>query len=102
MSNSLPTSVGTALGEAIDLFALKTIQNNLSENVNSTLQSLLRLRGPKTIESVERRIRAVIIIRNNPEFLEKIQIDRNLRSKFYINNLKVMELPDIENWVIST
>lgn len=97
----MPTSVVAALTEVIALFALKTIQNNLSENVNSMLQSLLRLRGPKTVESVERRIRAVIIIRNNPELLEEVQIDRNVRGEFYINNLKLIELPSMENWMIS-
>ncbi|MHA1284194.1 MAG: hypothetical protein ACTSQP_16975 [Promethearchaeota archaeon] len=83
------------------MFALKSIQNNVSENLNSVLQSLLRLRGPKTIESVERRIRAWVIVRNNPEILDEIQIERTLRGTFLINNLKLIELSNLEDCVIS-
>ncbi len=98
MSKGLPVSLEEALLEVIELFALKKTQNNLSETMNSVLQSLLRLRGPKTVSSVERRIRAWVIIRNTPDLLDEIQIDRNIRGTFYINNLKLIELPTIENW----
>lgn len=77
-----------------------SIQNNVSENLNSVLQSLLRLRGPKTKESVERRIRAWIIVRNKPEILNEIQIERNVQGSFLINNLKLVELTNLENGVI--
>jgi len=101
VSKNLPASVAAALTEVLHLFALKSIQNNVSENLNSVLQSLLRLRGPKTIESVERRIRAWVIVRNNPEILDEIQIERTIRGTFLTNNLKLIELSNLEDWVIS-
>ncbi|MHA1342320.1 MAG: hypothetical protein ACTSO2_20290, partial [Promethearchaeota archaeon] len=78
-----------------------SIQNNVSENLNSVLQSLLRLRGPKTIKSVERRIRDWVIVRNNPEILDEIRIERTIRGTFLINNLKLIELSNLDDWVIS-
>ena len=101
ISKKLPASLTTALTEVLNLFALMSIQNNLSENKNSILQSKMRLRGPKTVKSVERRIRATEIVQNQPEILEKIQISRNVRGSFYMNNLKVIELPNMKNWEIS-
>ena len=64
-----------------------SIQNNLAENKNSILQAILRFRGPKTIESVERRIRATLKICNNPELLDEIRITRNIKGVFLINNI---------------
>ena len=51
----------------------------------------MRLTGPKTIESVEQRIRATSKIRNYPELLDEILIDRKVRGDFLINNLNLME-----------
>ena len=63
--------VGAGLNATLKLFPLMSIQNNLAENINSILRVIIRLRGPKTIESVERRIRATLKIRNHPEILDK-------------------------------
>ncbi|MHA1149747.1 MAG: hypothetical protein ACTSR8_16045 [Promethearchaeota archaeon] len=65
------------------------------------LQSLLRLRGPKTVESVEQRIRAFLIVRNIPELLDKIQIERNVRGKFFKDNISSMESSSLVNGVWS-
>jgi len=91
--------VSAALAEVLNLFALKSIQNNVSENLNSVLQSLLRLRDPKTVESVERRIRAFLIVRNIPELLDEIQIDRNVRGKFFEDNMNSAEFTNLVNGV---
>lgn len=101
ISKGLPASLATALAEVLNLYALMSIQNNLSENKNSILQSKMRLRGPKTVKSVERRIRATEIVQNQPEILEEIQISRNVRGSFYMNNLKVINLPKFEGWEIT-
>ena len=100
VSKNLPASVAATLTEVLNLFTLKSIQNNVSENLNSVLQSILRLRGPKTIKSVERRIRAWVIVRNNPEILDDIRIERTIRGTFLINNLKLIELSNLDDWVI--
>ena len=80
------------LKEVFELFARKTIQNNVAEGSNSVLQSLLKLCGPKTISSVEEKIRAFVMIRNWPELLSKVQIGRNVRGKFIISDLIAPEL----------
>ncbi len=90
---SSPLAVG--LNATLKLYDLMSIQNNLAENKNSILRAIIRLRGPKTIESVERRIRAMLKIRNNPELLDEIRLTRNMRGDFLINNLKLIECADL-------
>ena len=99
LSTTLPASVGITLTGILNLYARKSIQNNVSENINSVIQAYLRLRGPKTVESVERRIRALVLVRNDPDILECIQIERNVQGTFFINNLKLTEIPEIVNGV---
>lgn len=82
-------TVAAALNTAFTLYSGKTIQNNLAENINSVLQSIIRLKGPKTEDSVENRLRATLIIRNDPEIIHEIKIERNMHGKFVLNNLKI-------------
>ena len=82
-------AVAAALNNAFSLFARKTIQNNLAENINSVLQALIRLRGPKTIDSVEQSIRTVVIVRNYPEILDNICVKHDLRANFLYNNVNI-------------
>jgi hypothetical protein len=100
-SSTVPFSVIVGIKEALDLFARKTIQNNLAETKNSILRAILCLRGPKTVESVERRIRAVLIVRNKPDLLKLITINRNVQGSFYLKNLKVIDLPKMQEWAMS-
>lgn len=92
MNKSLPAAVVTGLSDALNLFALKSIQNNVAENITFILRTILGFSGPKTIESIEQRIRAFLYIRNDPEQLRTIQIDRNVRGSFYKNNIDSNEL----------
>jgi hypothetical protein len=85
------STVGPALNATLKLFALMSIQNNLAEHKNALLRIILRLSGPKSIHSIEKRIRAVFILRNNPHLLNKITIDRNIRGEFLILNLSLPE-----------
>ena len=59
----------------------------MGESPNSVLQLLLKLCGPKTELSVEKKIRGFAIIRNEPELLSKVQIERNIRGDFIIDDL---------------
>ncbi len=95
INKELSSTVATALNATLILFALMSIQNNLAEHINSLLRTILRLTGPKTIESVEQRIRATLKIRNDTELLEEIFIDRKLRAEFLINNLKLIEYAEL-------
>ena len=74
-----------------------TIQNNVTEGSNSMIQSLLKLCGSKTESSIEKKIHAFILIRNESKLLYKIQIERNIRGGFIINDLISPELPHLMN-----
>jgi len=95
VSKELSSTVVAALNATLTLYALMSIQNNLSEAINSLLRAIMRLTGPKTIESVEQRIRATLKLRNHPELLEEILINRKIRGEFLINNLKLTEYADL-------
>lgn len=95
LSKGMSSQVGAGLNATLILFALMSIQNNLAENKNSILRAILRLRGPKTIESVKRRIRATLKVRNHPELLDDLRINRNISGDFAINNLKLIECADL-------
>ena len=82
----------SVLKELFELFVRKTIQNNVAEGSNSVLQSLLKLCGPKTDLSVEEELRGFVIIRNDPELLSKIEIERNIRGDFITKDLITPEL----------
>ncbi|MHA1235668.1 MAG: hypothetical protein ACTSQL_11355 [Promethearchaeota archaeon] len=95
VGKKLSRPVAAGLNATLKLFPLMSIQNNLAENINSILRAIIRLRGPKTIESVERRIRATLKIRNHPEILEEVRITRQVRGDFLMNNLKITEYADL-------
>ena len=95
LSKEVSSTVAAALNATLFLYALMSIQNNLAEHINSILRAILRLTGPKTIESVEMRIRATLKIRNHSELLEQIFIERKVRGEFLINNLKLIEIAEL-------
>src|SRR6056297_3420847 len=88
-------AVAAALNRAFEIYSRKSIQNNIAENINSVLQALMRLRGPKTIDSVEKRLRATIIVRNTPEILQTIRIKRNLHGDFLLKQFNIPSLSRI-------
>jgi transposase-like protein len=87
--------VRAGLNATLKLYHQMSLQNNLAENINSILRAIIRLRGPKTVESVEKRIRATLKIRNHPEILEEVRITRQIRGDFLMNNLKLIECADL-------
>jgi len=95
LGKGLSRPVGAGLNATLKLFPLMSIQNNLAENINSILRAIIRLRGPKTIESVERRIRATLKVRNHPEILDDVRITRQVRGSFLMDNLKLVECADL-------
>ena len=90
-------AVAAALNKTIHLFAKQTIQNNLAENINSVLQSLIRLRGPKSIKSAANSLRTMVIVRNNPVILDKIRAKHKLRMSFLLK--KVINIPCIVSMI---
>lgn len=104
-SKTCPVTAALGLHAAFSLYPRMCIQNNLSENVNSVLQSILRLRGPKTAGSVERRLRAVLIVRNDPTVLDEIEVQRAVRGQFFLDNVTLHDYAglvergwEIEGW----
>jgi hypothetical protein len=95
IGKGLSRPVGAGLNATLKLYHQMSIQNNLAENINSILRAIIRLRGPKTIKSVERRIRATLKIRNHPEILDEVRIMRQVRGDFLMNNLKLIECADL-------
>ena len=91
-SKNMNPKIAATLKELFGLFFRRTIQNNVGEGSNSVIQSLLKLCGPKTESSVENKIRAVVIVRNHPELLNEIQIERNIRGDFILKDLISPEL----------
>lgn len=96
-SKTMDSKLITVLKELFELFVRKTIQNNVAEGSNSVLQSLLKLCGPKTELSVEKKIRGFAIIRNTPELLSNVKIERNIHKDFIINDLISPELAHLMN-----
>lgn len=96
-SKNMNPKLISVLTELFELFFRKTIQNNVGEGSNSVLQSLLKLCGPKTVSSVEDKIRAFAMIRNQLELLLEVEIDRNIRGTFITCDLITPELAHLMN-----
>ncbi|MHA1725159.1 MAG: hypothetical protein ACTSXH_10015 [Promethearchaeota archaeon] len=100
VKKGLSNTVGTVLNKTLNIFGLMSIQYNLSEHVNAFLRTSSCLTGPKSIESVERRIRAKLILRNETKILEKILLSRHLQADFIYKNLNVIERANLLERVI--
>ena len=96
---NLPAAVAAGLSDALNLFALKSIQNNIAENITFVLRMVLGLSGPKTMKSIEQRIRGFLYIRNDPNQVGELRIERNIHGTFYKNNLDSNELLILMNGV---
>jgi hypothetical protein len=91
-SKDCPATVATGLDKTFHVFAGMSIQNNQAENINSVIESLVRMRGPRTMETLEQRLRATVIIRNDPSILDHIEISRQIRGEFLLKNMKARDL----------
>lgn len=87
-----PVAVASGLDKTFHVFAGMSIQNNQAENINSVIESLVRMRGPRTMETLEQRLRATVIIRNDPSILDHIEISRQVRGEFLLKNMKAQDL----------
>ncbi len=95
--------VAAAQGIAFSLYGGLANQNNLSENLNCVLQSIVRLKGPKTIESVEKLRRTTLIVRNDPTIIDRLIFSRRLLAPFFFQNVKVANFAALieKGWKIS-
>ena len=79
------------------LYAKNFIQNNLAEHKNSVISNNMVISGPKTAESIEKRLRTFFICRNNPQLLKNLQIEHQFQQKFILRQLR--ECPLLPLWM---
>jgi len=88
IGGKVPPAVAAAFGRTVELFSQKFVQNNLAENLNSVLSFHLNLSGPKTSESVEKRIRAFLLIYNHPELVQTVEIRHKFNQRILFRLLQ--------------
>ncbi|MHA1732173.1 MAG: hypothetical protein ACTSU5_12130, partial [Promethearchaeota archaeon] len=54
------------------------------------------------VASVERRLRAVLIVRNDPGVLDEIEVRRAVRGQFFLDNVTLQDYAHLEerDWEI--
>ncbi|WP_457559418.1 hypothetical protein [Candidatus Harpocratesius sp.] len=81
IGKNISKAVAATIKDTFKLFSKSFIQNNLAEHKNSLLSNYLVLSGPKTAESIEKRLRMFIICKNNPQLFENLAINHNFQKK---------------------
>lgn len=97
LGKGVSQAVSAALRETIHLYSRIFIQNNLAENINSVLCARLILSGPKTLESVERKLRVFFFLRNHPEILQEIDVKHRFSNRILKNQIKRCEVLHLLN-----
>jgi len=69
LSPAVPPSVNKGLQDALNLFSHKHVQNNLSENKNSSIKTYITWNGPKTQESFDEHLHSGVIYDNNRDYI---------------------------------
>jgi hypothetical protein len=102
LAERCPSAVVAALGVTFNLFGGMSIQNNLAENINSVIRALWRMRGPRVPETFEKRLRAVLIVRNDPAVIKSLHIARHVRGTIFLNNVRVAECAQlaVSGWIL--
>ncbi len=88
LAKDVSPAVAAAFGETKDLFWHMSISNNLAENINSVVEARVHLTGPKSPESLEQRLRAFLLIRNNPEILDFLRVSHRFQPQILFNEWK--------------
>jgi len=93
---NVPTAVSTGLHAAFELFARMSIQNNLSEHLNSLIKSLVGFCGPKQADTITSKIRITLRVWNQPNLLENIRVDRRFHGQIFLRAVNVRELARLQ------
>ncbi len=59
--------------------------------INGVLAATMRLRGPRTEKTLEQRLWARIIVRNDLRVLEKIKVTLKVHGDFFLRNVAVAD-----------
>nr|MDO8088334.1 hypothetical protein [Candidatus Sigynarchaeum springense] len=73
--------------DAFALFAGKHIQNNHSETTNNVLRTVVFLGGQRSIVRLDRRIRAVMRMRNDPELKPHLKMRRRFSANLSLRSM---------------
>jgi hypothetical protein len=87
----VPAPIAVGLQATFDIFARMSIQNNLSENLNSVIKALFGLSGPKQPDSIIQKIRIALRVRNQPTILGKIEIKRQFHGQVFLKGLTLQD-----------
>ena len=93
IGGSVPATVFTGLHATFGLFAGMSIQNNLSEHLNSLIKALVGFSGPKQADSIENKIRITLRVWNQPTLLDEIKVGRHFHGLIFLRGLNVREFP---------
>ena len=73
--------------DAFELFAGKHIQNNHSESTNNVLRTVVFLGGQRSVTRLNRRIRSVMRMRNDPGLKPHSKMKHRYRAKLYLKRM---------------
>ena len=91
IGTTVPQTVSTGMHVTFGLFAGMSIQNNLSEHINSLIKALVGLSGPKHANSISEKIRITIRVWNQPSLLETLRVERNFHGKNFLKSLDILD-----------
>ena len=87
--------------DAFELFAGKHIQNNHSESTNNVIRTVVFLGGQRSVTCLDRRIRAVMRMRNDPELKPHSRIKHRYRANLYLRRTAGADFKaDLSNYSI--
>lgn len=86
-AKSVLPPVKQGVQDAFRLFVGKNIQNNLAETINSVLQAIISLKGPHSLESLEKRIRGVFFLWNTRWHLPAELLPRTHRAPLLFHRM---------------
>ena len=94
-------SVIKGMRDTFELFAGKHIQNNHSESTNNVLRTVVFLGGQRSVVRLDRRIRAVMRMRNDPGLKPHSKIKHRYRANLYLRRTAGADFKaDLSNYSI--
>jgi len=85
-TSGVDVDVKKGLADTFGLFRGKYVQNNFSETINNILRTVTCLNGSRSIEALARRIRSILIMRNDHVEIDIKQLERRHRVNIYFNH----------------
>jgi len=90
----VPQPVQKGLTDAFTFFAGINIQNNHAETENNVIRSVLNLGGQRSMDHLERRIRATERMRNDPKLKPKGVLKHRYNARVYLKRVVGADFKD--------